>query len=81
MIVPSQGLRLRAGYGLFAARPFKNGDRIGLYIGQTFDLNTFPERKWTCCAASFDVKKTVKQTSLLLCTLGSTMPMIPIGTD
>ncbi len=56
-IVQSQGLRSRAGYGLFAARPFKNGDRIGLYIGQTFDLNTFPERKRTCYAAMFDVKK------------------------
>jgi hypothetical protein len=68
-IVQSKGLRSRAGYGLFAARPFKNGDRIGLYIGQVFDSTTFPGSKRTCYAVEcFDQKKTgatrkVKQTS------------------
>jgi SET domain-containing protein len=46
-LVRSQGLRPKAGYGLFAARQFKSGDRIGMYLGEIFEADKFPVKKRT----------------------------------
>jgi hypothetical protein len=67
-LVKSGGLRPKAGYGLFAARPFKCGDRIGLYIGEIFETQQFPPSLRTAYALLFDIDKTaatrkVKQAS------------------
>jgi hypothetical protein len=57
-LVRSAGLRPKAGYGLFAARPFKCGDRIAVYIGEVFDAEKFPVKKRTIYSLMFDIDKT-----------------------
>ena len=57
-LVRTEGLRPKAGLGLFAARPFKNGDRIGVYIGEVFEADKFPSKKRTNYSLMFDVEKT-----------------------
>jgi hypothetical protein len=57
-LVRSQGLRPKAGYGLFAARPFKSGDRIGIYLGEIFEADKFPAKKRTHYSLIFNVDKT-----------------------
>jgi hypothetical protein len=57
-LVRSAGLRPKAGYGLFAARPFKCGDRIAVYIGEIFDVENLPEKKRTIYSLMFDIDKT-----------------------
>ena len=57
-LVKADGLRKKAGNGLFAARPFKCGDRIGVYIGEVFDKDKFPPSKRTEYSLLFDIDKT-----------------------
>jgi hypothetical protein len=57
-LVRSAGLRPKAGLGLFAARPFKCGDRIAVYIGEIFDVEKLPEKKRTIYSLLFDIDKT-----------------------
>ena len=57
-IVKLVGLRQKAGYGLFSARPFRRGDRIGVYIGEIFDTEKLPDKKRTCYSLLFNIDKT-----------------------
>jgi hypothetical protein len=57
-LVRSMGLRPKAGYGLFAGRPFKRGDRIAAYIGEIFDEEKQSPKKRTVYSLMFDIDKT-----------------------
>ena len=53
-----QNLRVKAGLGLFAARPFKAGDNLGLYIGPCRRADEYPQKRRSVYAMLFERKHT-----------------------
>jgi hypothetical protein len=50
----TEGLRPKAGMGLFAARPFRAYDTIGMYLGEVFEASLLPRSRRTVYSLAFN---------------------------